>query len=296
MGAATIFERGPIRVVDYRCTAAPGDRPFVEVHDAFSISYVRRGGFGYRTRGQSFDLVTGSLLIGHPGSEYLCTHDHVYGDECLSFRLGESMLEAIGGRAEVWRCGSLPPLPELVVMGELGQAVADGRSDVGLDEVALGFASRLLSVATGRAPRPPRLHAADRRRAVRAALWIDAHSHEPIDLEAAAREVKLSSFHFLRLFRRVLGVTPHQYLVRSRLRRAARLLTDGDHAITAVALEVGFGDLSNFVRTFRRAAGISPGGFRKAARGERRIFQEPDPMTAQDDLSPPPADAHELTV
>src|SRR5688500_14036637 len=172
MGAATIFERGAIRVVDYRCTAVPGDRPFVEVHEAFSISYVRKGGFGYRTRGQSFDLVTGALLIGHPGSEYVCTHDHVYGDECLSFQLGESMLDAIGGRAEVWRCGSLPPLPELVVMGELGQAVADGHSDVGLDEVTLGLASRLVAVATGREPRPPRLHAADRRRAVRAALWI----------------------------------------------------------------------------------------------------------------------------
>ncbi|HTE54583.1 MAG TPA: AraC family transcriptional regulator [Kofleriaceae bacterium] len=274
MGTATIFRRGPIRVVDFHCTASPGDRPFVELHDTFSIAYVRKGGFGYRTRGESFDLVSGSLLIGHPGSEYMCTHDHVYGDECLSFQLGEEMIDVIGGRAVAWQCGSLPPLPALVVMGELGQAVADGRSDVGLDEVALGFASRLVAIATGRAPRPPRLHAADRRRAIRAALWIDAHSHEPIDLDGAAREVGLSSFHFLRLFARVLGVTPHQYLVRSRLRRAARLLADGDRPITEVALEVGFGDLSNFVRTFRRAAGISPGGFRKGARGGSKILQE----------------------
>jgi AraC-like DNA-binding protein len=69
-------------------------------------------------------------------------------------------------------------------------------------------------------------------------------------------------------------VTPHQYLVRSRLRRAARLLTDDDKPVTDVAYDVGFGDLSNFVRTFHRAAGVSPLKFRKASRGMRKIFQE----------------------
>jgi AraC-like DNA-binding protein len=69
-------------------------------------------------------------------------------------------------------------------------------------------------------------------------------------------------------------VTPHQYLVRARLRRAARLLADAERPITDIAYDVGFGDLSNFVRTFHRAAGVSPRGFRKASRGDRKIFQE----------------------
>lgn len=72
----------------------------------------------------------------------------------------------------------------------------------------------------------------------------------------------------------MLGVTPHQYLVRSRLRHAARLLADDDRPVTDVAFEVGFADLSNFVRTFHRAAGVSPRGFRQAAKGDRKIFQD----------------------
>jgi AraC-like DNA-binding protein len=72
----------------------------------------------------------------------------------------------------------------------------------------------------------------------------------------------------------VLGVTPHQYLVRSRLRHAARLLADDERPVTDVAYDVGFGDLSNFVRTFHRAAGVSPRRFREASRGMRKIFQE----------------------
>ena len=84
----------------------------------------------------------------------------------------------------------------------------------------------------------------------------------------------MSSFHFLRLFAKVIGVTPHQYLVRSRLRHAARLLAAEERPITDIAFDVGFADLSNFVRTFHRAAGVSPRAFRKAAKGERKIFQD----------------------
>ena len=62
--------------------------------------------------------------------------------------------------------------------------------------------------------------------------------------------------------------------MRSRLRHAARLLADDDRPITDVAFDVGFGDLSNFVRTFHRAAGVSPLRFRQASRGDRKILQE----------------------
>ena len=107
-----------------------------------------------------------------------------------------------------------------------------------------------------------------------AALWIDRYAHEPLTLERSAGEAGLSPFHFLRLFAAVIGVTPHQYLVRARLRRAARLLSDADRSITDVAYDVGFGDLSNFVRTFHAAAGLSPRRFRQAARGDRKILQD----------------------
>jgi AraC family transcriptional regulator len=269
MAVTTVFRSGSISVTDYRCSRGPADEPFVERHAGYSISYVRKGTFGCRTRGESFELVAGSVLVGHPGDEYLCTHDHFHGDECLSFSLAPALVEAIGGRSDVWRMGCVPPLPELMVLGELAQAAAEGRSDVGLDEVGMSFATRFVELVSGRQRRPPGARARERRRAVEAALWMDAHSHAAIDLESTASEVGLSPFHFLRLFAGVLGVTPHQYLVRCRLRHAARLLADGARPITDVAFEVGFGDLSNFVRTFHRVAGVSPRRFRQAARGDR---------------------------
>jgi AraC family transcriptional regulator len=275
MTVTTVLRCTSIAVFDYRCDAGPADKPFVEWHDGFDIAYVRRGSFGYRARGETYELVAGSILVGHPGDAYMCTHDHHQcGDECLSFQLAPALVEAIGSRAGIWRTGAVPPVPELMVLGELAQAAAEGRSDIGLDEVGMMLAARMTEVVSQRRRQALPVQARNRRRVVQAALWIDAHSQNAIDLEGAAREVGLSPFHFLRLFAKILGVTPHQYLVRSRLRHAARLLADSARSITDVAYEVGFGDLSNFVRTFHRAAGVSPRSFRQAAKGDRQILHD----------------------
>lgn len=272
VAATTVLERASLRVVDYRCTEPPGAPGFVEHHGEHSLAYVRSGSFGYQSRGRRHELVAGSLLIGRPGDEYVCTHDHAHGDRCLSFHLGADLIDAIADRPGVWQLGCVPPLPELMVLGELGWAAATGKTDVGLDEVGLWLTARFAELAAGRPP-PSRVAARDRSRAVEAALWIDAHADQSIDLAAAAHRAGLSEFHFLRVFHRVLGVTPKQYVIRARLRRAARLLAEDALPITDVALEVGFGDLSNFVRTFHRAAGVSPRRFRQASRGERALVQ-----------------------
>ncbi|MGK9236362.1 AraC family transcriptional regulator [Inquilinus limosus] len=275
MPAETILQSPSVTVYDYRCSAGPGDRPFAELHTGYSVSYVRRGSFGCRQLGRVDELVAGSVLVGHPGDEFTCTHEHHHGgDECLSFELAPALVEAIGDDRAAWRAGALPPLPGLLVLGELAQAAAEGRSELGLDEVGIAFAARFVDLVAGRQRRRAEPAARDRRRAVEAALWIDANADQPIGLDGAARTAGLSPFHFLRVFAASLGVTPHQYLLRARLRRAARLLAEEARPVTEIAYEVGFGDLSNFVRSFHRAAGVSPQRFRRAARGDRAILLE----------------------
>lgn len=262
MQATTLFEGESLSVYYYRCTSGPGDKPFAEMHARHSVSYVRHGSFGYHTLGREHELVAGAVLVGQPGQEYTATHEHHgCGDECLSVKLSPALAESLD--RSIWTAGGIPPSSELMVLGELTMAAAEGRSDVAVDEAAMLFASR--ASASLRAKAAKRTSAMERRRAVEAALWIEANAAEPLDLESMARQAGWSPFHFLRLFGRVLGVTPHQYLVRTRLRRAARLLAQGDLPVTQVALEVGFADLSNFVRTFRRAAGVPPARFSKNA-------------------------------
>jgi AraC-like DNA-binding protein len=81
-----------------------------------------------------------------------------------------------------------------------------------------------------------------------------------------ARKAGMSPYHFLRVFRHVVGMTPHQYLLRTRLSRAAAALRRSGETISSIALEAGFEDLSTFNRRFRRLMGESPGAYR-ARRG-----------------------------
>jgi AraC-like DNA-binding protein len=264
---------GPVSVVEYRCDAGPRDRGYWEAHSGWSVSFVKRGTFSCHCRGRVHELVPGSVLLGRPGDEYRCTHEHHDGgDECLAVHLAPDVLDGLAPRA--WHSGAVAPCAELMVSGERMRAASAGDTDVGLDEAALAFAARCVALLQDPAPRHAAARAADRRRAVESALWIDAHAQQPIDLHALAHLSGLSAYHYLRVFASALGVTPHQYLVRSRLRHAARCLVEGDQPITEVALDCGFADLSNFVRTFRRAAGASPRAFRRAARTDRKNLQE----------------------
>jgi AraC-like DNA-binding protein len=99
-------------------------------------------------------------------------------------------------------------------------------------------------------------------RVTKAVRMIESRQPAEHDLPSLAREARLSRYHFLRTFRQLTGLTPHQYVLRSRLRHAAtRLLTEPTRVLD-VALDSGFGDVSNFNHAFRAEFGMSPRQFR----------------------------------
>jgi len=85
-----------------------------------------------------------------------------------------------------------------------------------------------------------------------------------LSVGALAREAGMSPYHFLRTFRRVAGMPPHQFVLRLRLNRAAIRLRTTQEPISAIALDAGFADLSTFNRRFRRIMGVTPGAYRKS--------------------------------
>ena len=270
----TPLVRGPVSAAAYICSAGPAERPFAEQHAAWSVSYVQSGSFGCTCRGRQFELMPGSVLLGRPGDEYICTHDHHRGgDQCLAFFIDEAVADEIGGGNRPWETGALPPLAELIAWGELAGSSARYQRGPRVDEIGVAVATKVVDLIGGRWRTALRPGPADRRRAIESALWIEANAAQDVDLQALSQRSGLSVYHYLRLFASVVGVTPHQFLLRSRLRRAARLLIDEDRPVTEIALEVGYADLSNFVRSFHRAAGVSPRAYRRASRGERKILQ-----------------------
>jgi AraC-like DNA-binding protein len=102
----------------------------------------------------------------------------------------------------------------------------------------------------------------DERRITDVLRWIETDAHERLGLADLARQAGMSPYHFLRTFRQVVGMTPHQYVLRTRLHRAAVRLRRSNEPISTIAFESGFDDLSTFNRRFRRIVGASPGSYR----------------------------------
>jgi AraC-like DNA-binding protein len=125
------------------------------------------------------------------------------------------------------------------------------------DELGVRFAAAAVRLAADPA-REPRRPANAERGIARAVRLIDKDPGAPLDLGALALEANLSHFHFVRAFARVTGLTPHKYVMRTRLRSAAvRLATTGSRVID-VAQTCGFGDVSNFNHAFRAEFGMTP--------------------------------------
>jgi AraC family transcriptional regulator len=74
----------------------------------------------------------------------------------------------------------------------------------------------------------------------------------------------MSKYHFLRIFRRTVGITPHQFVLDIRMRRAAIKLCTTPALIADVAFDTGFGDLSTFNGRLRQIFGMNPGRFRQS--------------------------------
>jgi AraC-like DNA-binding protein len=168
-------------------------------------------------------------------------------------------------------------VPRLDALRQLAEErLADGGPAIGLEQVALAMAAAALDHAgTRRPPEPPAPGRAARDRAFDALALLEQWSTDEVRLTDLAAAVGLSPFHFLRLFKREVGVTPYRFLLQARIRHAIRLLRETQRPATEIALDIGFSDLSNFIRTFRREVGCSPSQLRSGASNIYQAAQRP---------------------
>lgn len=256
------------RARDVQCGAGPQDPAYEEQHDGVCMAIVLDGTFEYRCSRGRAALAPGAILLGVPGEPFECGHDHSIGDRCLSFHLDaevyERMLAGIpGARRFAFATPSIPPAG--------GRAHLLAAADAALDDpLAAEELLHQLTAAVAQAG----VEAGDRiGRTVPIAARVReiAHSIEedptrPHSLSELAERAAVSPCHLLREFKREIGVTPYQFVLLLRLRRAARLLRGGGRSVLDIALAAGFSDLSEFNRRFRRAMSMTPGEYRRRAR------------------------------
>ena len=93
--------------------------------------------------------------------------------------------------------------------------------------------------------------------------YIQLHCAEALTMDEVAKQFHFSKYHFIRLFKKQVGLPPYEYLIDCRIRLSKKLLCNTSESISAIAIQVGFSSESNFIHQFRTTVGITPGVFRK---------------------------------
>ena len=142
-----------------------------------------------------------------------------------------------------------------------------------VDEAAIGLLETLARVGeptktwSNEPVRAATTHA-HRELAENACVVLSGRMVDPLTLARIARRVHSSPFHLARVFRRMTGLSLHQYLTRLRLRAALERLADGESDLTALALALGFASHSHFSDAFRREFNVTPSTFRLGLRSK----------------------------
>lgn len=97
----------------------------------------------------------------------------------------------------------------------------------------------------------------------RALSYVENHYGEPLTVEVLAEKAMLSKYYFIRIFHKMMGLTPHQFILQVRVNEAKKLLLRTGLPVSRVAELCGFCDGKNLVQHFKKITGMTPMSFRK---------------------------------
>jgi AraC family transcriptional regulator len=232
--------------------------PESERTEYIAVTFVERGSFEIMQDRKSWAFLRGDVLVSTPGLRRRYRHSQACPEDvCLSVSFTEEVVEDALGR---------PPrgiLPPKVAAGTASSFAFRWIVDALNSSCPLRIESSAFHCATALGPhrweKLPRLSGvgAHARKIREACLVMAAGPEERHSLTSLAAEAGMSAFYFARVFSELVGEPPHQYLVRARMRRAAKLLRMGA-SVTEAAVKSGFSDINHFSRTFNRRYGIPP--------------------------------------
>lgn len=252
------------RVVEVLCTSGPGDLSIEERYGSVAISLVISGTFSYRSANGSLLMSPGALLLGNAGHTYQCSHEHGEGDRCLSFQFDPALFEELARDCGVTKAyfssDRVPPLRATARM--TARVVTAMQLEDSFEELAIELAGTALRICQELHPAPIAGTRRSEARIAEVVRHLESSGVQSPRLEDLARMAGLSRYYFLRAFKSVTGVTPHQWAMRARLRHAAQRLATTSSPVIEIALDAGFTDLSNFIRTFGAEYGVSPRRYR----------------------------------
>jgi AraC-like DNA-binding protein len=248
----------PCELREERCALTPLARVRERRYRLPVLGIVVAGAFDYRADNGSATAVPGTLLLGNAEEQFRCEHRHGCGNLRKVVHFSTAVIRDIAGSVGLdeprFRAAAAPPgVLASRAFGCIQRLAAAGGSD---PELAYELAGLALQI--NRSPfEPARVPERVRVRLFEVVRHLEQHYEERLTLRHLAQIAQLSTYHFLRSFKRVVGQSPTQYLMHVRLRAAGALLLGGAR-VGETALQTGFNDISHFNACFRRVYGCAP--------------------------------------
>ncbi len=233
-------------------------------------------------------LPSGASLLANPNQSIPLSH-HLRRCELLMVRLTPHLLIETAARLRMYRTGShlLFRKPLILVtkdprlrsnLESIAREMENGERGWRevihsmIDQLSVYLLREHINVQRSDEIELSRAGVVDRRLR-RAIEYMHDNCGRDLSLAEISQAADLSEFHFARLFKKITGMTPHNYLASMRIERARRLLAETDLPISDVGAQVGYSSQSHFTKVFREATGMTPRAFRLAAQEYPR-FEE----------------------
>lgn len=244
------------------CAADPNGPAACWTYSDAAIGFVVSGWFEYASEDQTTLAAPGSLILGNAGEPFSVKHVDTLGNRRLVVSFKRDLLEEVANDASVdprFEAIALPPSQAATRMFGMIRAL----SQPGSEDMLYPLAHAALTARKTRVPE--RISARDRQRVQTAVSHIEAHFGEPCTLQTLADIAGLSRFHFVRMFGAVVGQSPNQYVINTRMRAASDRLLATKTPIAQIAFDVGFNDISHFYSCFRETFSCTPRQWRMRA-------------------------------
>jgi AraC family transcriptional regulator len=241
------------------CIPVPRKRVAEKRYLQSALGVVLAGCFDYRAQNGQATAVPGTVIFGNSAEYFRCHARDTLGNRRQVVHFKQELLTEVaeerGLKTSHFKIAALPPGRLSVALAGAMRRLALGGEDH--DAAAYELADAALRLDHG-GSFPGFVSSRNQQRVFSVIRHLQSHYHESCSLKRLAGLARLSPYHFLRIFRKVTGQSPAQYVLNVRLRAAADSLLDTRAPIGEIALGTGFNDISHFNASFRSAFRRSP--------------------------------------
>ena len=266
------------QINDFKCHCNRCSVSQPEYNESLFISFIRKGFFEYKTFRRDDELHVGRMLISKPGFEHITRHiddqpDVTTGFEFIVdfFHLLQDQYAAQAGwflknndiHSLMLRCNAELDFLHHRILQMLQQKEVN---NLQIDEMVIELLEKVMQVL-GNIQEVPSLNDSLKQFHLgtieNAKEYILRNFNTNISLQQLAQHCYVSPFHFSRIFKSVMNVTPHQYLAEVRLSHAKILLTTTNQSVTDITFASGYNSIEHFATAYRRRFQINPTQYRR---------------------------------